>query len=137
MADISFEDAVERSVEMDPRYTAGAYDFVRDALHIAVKKYCNGDEARHVSGQELLEAVREFALKEYGPMAFTLLKLWGINRGIDVGYIVYNLIEVKYFGKSEGDSIDDFDGGYEFEPAFTMPYLPRRMQVPVINRRAA
>lgn len=128
MADISFEEAVKRSTLEDPRYQAGAYDFVRDALHLAVKKFCQGDDKQHVSGQQLLEGVRDHALKEYGPMALTLLNQWGVRRGSDVGCIVYNLISVGYFGKSEGDSLDDFDGGYEFADAFTTPFLPKRQK---------
>ena len=130
MADISFEEAVARSFKLDPRYQPGAYDFVREALHIAVKKFRGGDEAQHVSGRELLEGVREHALKEYGPMALTILNQWGLYRGIDVGTIVYNLITVGYFGKSDGDSLEDFDDGYEFEEAFTKPFLPKSRRAP-------
>jgi len=125
MADISFEEAVERSFKLDPRYQPGAYDFVREALHMAVKKYRGGDEMQHVSGKELLEGVREHALKEFGPMALTVLNQWGLHKGIDVGNIVYNLITVGYFGKNDGDSLEDFDGGYKFEDAFTQPFLPK------------
>lgn len=130
MADISFEEAVARSFQLDPRYQPGAYDFVREALHIAVKKFRGGDEAQHVSGRELLEGVREHALKEYGPMALTILNQWGLHRGIDVGNIVYNLITVGYFGKSDGDSLEDFDDGYCFEEAFTQPFLPKSRRSP-------
>ncbi len=126
MSDISFEEAVERSCRQDPRYQAGAYDFVREALHIAVKRYRGGDEAQHVTGKELLEGVRDYALKEFGPMALTILNLWGLHHGPDVGNIVYNLINVGYFGKSEGDSLEDFDGSYDFKVAFTQPFLPQR-----------
>lgn len=125
MADISFEAAVSRSVASDARYQPQAYDFVRDALHIAVKRFCAGDDKQHVSGQQLLDGVRDHALKEYGPMALTMLNLWGLRRGVDVGNIVYNLIQVGYFGKSEGDSLEDFDGGYDFDEAFTEPFLPK------------
>lgn len=125
MADISFEEAVARCAQNDPRYAGAAYDFVREALHVAVKKFCAGDEGQHVSGQQLLEGVRELALKDYGPMALTLLQQWGLRRGIDVGHIVYNLIQVGYFGKSDGDSLEDFDNGYCFEEAFTTPFLPK------------
>lgn len=128
MSDISFEEAVARSFQLDPRYQPGAYDFVREALHIAVKKFRGGDEAQHVSGKELLEGVREYALKEFGPMALTVLRQWGLHRGIDVGNIVYNLITVGYFGKSEGDSLEDFGGGYDFETAFMQPFLPKRQR---------
>ncbi len=125
MADTSFEDAVQHSLRQDSRYDAGAYEFVRESLHAAVKRFCNGDEGRHVGGQELLEGVREHALKEYGPMALFILHLWGVKEGLDVGNIVYNLIGAGYFGKSQGDSLDDFVGGYDFEEAFTKPFLPQ------------
>lgn len=128
MADISFEEAVERSIRLDPRFQAGAYEFVRDVLHTAVKKFRDGDEAQHVSGQELLEAMKDMALIEYGPMAKVVLNQWGLQKGDDVGSIVYNLIEVGYFGRSDGDTLEDFKGGYDFEEAFTRPFLPRSKQ---------
>jgi uncharacterized repeat protein (TIGR04138 family) len=137
MADITFEEAVQRSYQRDPRYLAGAYEFIRDALHIAVERYRGGDEAQHVSGQELLDGVRDLALKEFGPMALTILNTWGLYQGIDVGNVVYNLIEVGYFGRSEGDSLDDFTDGFEWEHAFSQPYLPKRLQVPAAPRKAA
>lgn len=124
MADISFEEAVGRSVDRDPRFHPAAYDFVRDALHVAVKKFRDGDEMKHVSGQELLEGVRDYALKEYGPMSLTVLQVWGIRKGLDVGHIVYNLIDAGYFGRSDGDSLQDFDNGFSFDRELTRPYLP-------------
>jgi uncharacterized repeat protein (TIGR04138 family) len=124
MADPTFDDAVRRCVLLDPRFQPSAYDFVRDALHIAVKRYRGGDDKKHVSGQELLEGVREHALKEYGPLAITILEQWGITKGVHVGEIVYNLIQVEYFGRSDGDSLEDFDNGYTFYDAFVVPYLP-------------
>ena len=121
---ISFEEAVEQAIERDPRYQPEAYAFVRDALHVAAKKFRGDSDDQHVTGQELLEGVREHALREFGPMAWFLLQEWGVLRGEDVGRIVYNLIECEYFGRNDGDSIEDFAGGYDFEEAFTQPFLP-------------
>jgi uncharacterized repeat protein (TIGR04138 family) len=137
MADITFEEAIQRAYERDPRYIAGAYEFVRDALHISVEKFRGGDEAQHVSGQELLEGVKELALKEFGPMALTILNTWGLYQGIDVGNIVYNLIEVGYFGRSDGDSLDDFSDGFDWEHAFAQPFLPKRLQSVIPSKKAA
>ncbi|MEZ5387624.1 MAG: hypothetical protein R3F13_19110 [Prosthecobacter sp.] len=125
MTSISFVDAVRRSIQNDPRYHPAAYELVRDALHIAAKKFReeNADD-QHVSGQELLAGFREHVLSEYGPMALMLLEQWGLKRGEDVGNIVYNLIDVGYFGKNDGDSLEDFAGGYEFASAFSEPFLP-------------
>ena len=124
MTSISFADAVRRSIQNDPRYHPAAYELVRDALHIAAKKFRdeNADD-QHVSGQELLAGFREHVLPEYGPMSNIILDQWGLQRGEDVGNIVYNLIDVGYFGKNDGDSLEDFAGGYDFATAFSEPFL--------------
>ncbi|MFN0075924.1 MAG: Minf_1886 family protein [Prosthecobacter sp.] len=125
MTSISFGEAVRRSIHQDPRYHPAAYELVRDALHIAAKKFRdeNADD-QHVSGQELLAGFRDHVLAEYGPMSSILLDQWGLQRGEDVGNIVYNLIEVGYFGRNDGDSLEDFAGGYAFTTAFSEPFLP-------------
>lgn len=125
MSDLPFHYAIHQAIEKDARYHPLAYEFVRDALHVAVKHFREGQEDQHVSGQEVLEGVRLHALAEYGPMALTILHEWGIREGGDVGNIVYNLIETSYFGKNEGDSLQDFHGGYDFEIAFNEPYQPK------------
>ncbi len=121
---ITFEEAVELAITLDPRFRPEAYAFVRDALHFAATKFRGDTKDKNVSGQELLEGLREHALREFGPMAWFLLQEWGVRRGEDVGSIVYNLIECAYFGRNDGDSIEDFAGGFDFEEAFTKPYLP-------------
>lgn len=125
MTSITFVDAVRRSIQNDPRYHPAAYELVRDALHVASKKFRDeNDEDQHVSGQELLEGFKDHVITEYGPLSLMLLESWGLRRGEDVGNIVYNLISVGYFGRNDGDSIGDFAGGYEFKTVFTDPFLP-------------
>ncbi|MBE7497942.1 MAG: hypothetical protein HS117_23615 [Verrucomicrobiaceae bacterium] len=121
---ISFAEAIHLCLEKDPRYHPAAYELVRDALHLACSKFRDGADDKHVSGQELLEGFREHVIHEFGPMSLTVLDEWGLSRGLDVGHIVYNLIDVGYFGKNEGDSLEDFDGGFAFSKAFTEPFLP-------------
>ncbi|MBN8422268.1 MAG: hypothetical protein J0L73_25360 [Verrucomicrobia bacterium] len=129
MTSISFVEAVRRSIHKDKRYQPAAYELVRDALHIAAKKFREEHaEDQHVSGQELLAGFRDHVLSEYGPMSFIILDQWGLRRGEDVGNIVYNLIDCGYFGKNDGDSIEDFAGGYDFEIAFTTPFLPASLR---------
>jgi uncharacterized repeat protein (TIGR04138 family) len=125
MSDLPFHIAIHQAVERDPRYHPHAYEFVRDALHAAVKHYREGQEDQHVSGQEVLEGVRLHALAEYGPMALTILTQWGLLRGEDVGNVVYNLIETGYFGRNDGDSLEDFSGGFDFNETFTRPFQPK------------
>jgi uncharacterized repeat protein (TIGR04138 family) len=125
MTSINFVDAVRRSSQNDPRYHPAAYELVRDSLHIASKKFRKeSDDDQHVTGQELLAGFREHVLAEYGPLSLMILDFCGLQRGEDVGNIVYNLISVGYFGKNENDSIEDFTGSYDFKTAFTDPFLP-------------
>jgi uncharacterized repeat protein (TIGR04138 family) len=123
--DPPFHIAITQAIANDPRYHPLAYEFVRDALHVAVKNFRKeGEQDQHVTGQEVLEGVRLHALSEYGPMALTVLNEWGLHCGEDVGNIVYNLIGTGYFGKNDGDSLEDFSGGFHFESALTEPFKP-------------
>ncbi len=82
------------------------------------------DKPRHVSGQELLDGLREFALEEFGPMAQTVLGGWGVRRTEDFGEIVFNLVEAGLLGKTDQDSRADFANGYDFDDAFRNPFRP-------------
>lgn len=127
MAKYDFESAVAAAIERDSRYHRDGYAFVRDALDHTLKKTRSqpGVHDRHVSGQEVLEGFRLLALEEFGPMALTVLNEWGLQRCEDVGQVVFNLIEQGVFGRSPTDSKEDFRGLYDFEKAFSEPFLPR------------
>ena len=51
---------------------------MREALDFTQKlagKPSKNDAPRHVSGQQLLEGIRDYALQEYGPMSLMVLAL--------------------------------------------------------------
>ncbi len=89
----------------DNRYALNAYGFVLDGL-----EYCRAalGRRRHVTGQELSRSLAEFAAKQFGPMACTVLKSCGVHATEDFGYIVYNLIDIKVLRKQESDTLRDF-----------------------------
>lgn len=128
MRRVRFDEAVNRILSSDRRYKADAYFFLRDALDHTVKDLRPDElvEHRHVSGKELLDGMREFALKELGSMSLPILRSWGLEKGEDVGQLVYNLIQVEAFGKSEDDDPSDFEGWISFEDAFRKPFQPSR-----------
>lgn len=123
-----FEEAVELVVEKDPTYDRGAYVFLRESLDFTVKNSSSrsGSDDRHVSGVELLNGFRDFALQEFGPMASTVLSEWRIRATSDVGAMVFNLVEVGAFGRTENDSPKDFEKVFDFEETFETPFLPSR-----------
>ena len=140
MQTVRFEEVVEKIVALDPRYHRDAYHFVREALDYTQKAIHKDDPSnatrrdRHVSGQQLLDGIRDFALAQFGPMVLTVFEEWGVRRGEDFGEIVSNLVENGngLFGRSERDSADDFKGGYDFEEAFKKPFLPSQEAVKVV-----
>lgn len=134
MKNVDVMEVLKQLTQRDPRYKLGGYFFVQEALSYTVKGLNKPAEgpARHVSGQELLEGMREFALKEFGPLAKRVLNEFGIYECLDFGHIVFLLVEVGLLGKTDEDSIDDFAGGYDFDEAFRLPYLPNDRQVEVL-----
>ena len=126
MHEITFDEALEQIRAKDLRFSRDAYQFVRDALDHTQKNVIkeNRGRLRHVSGQELLTGIREFALQQFGPMAITVLEEWGVKRCEDFGEIVFNMVDVGLLAKTEKDSRDDFRNGYDFQDAFRKPYLP-------------
>lgn len=127
MTDMPFEQTVEMICAQDPRYTADAYYFVREALDFTAKtlqKPARG-KGRHISGGELLDGLRRFALQEFGPMTKTVLNEWGILATEDFGEIVFNLVGSGKLGSTEEDKKEDFANGYNFHTAFVAPFEPK------------
>ena len=117
MQKIGFAEALDSIVASDTRYQREAYIFLRDALDFTTKqqKKAKGTTVRHVSGPELLEGVRQYALKEFGPMVITVFDSWGIHACENIGHMVFNLIGAGIFGKTDEDSIEDFKSVYDFQ----------------------
>jgi uncharacterized repeat protein (TIGR04138 family) len=125
----------------DRRYPIEAYAFLFEALNYAQKVLEMGSESpsepagarheeeqateRHVSGQELCEAIRRYALHQYGYMAKTVLNNWGIHSTSDFGEIVFNLIRVGQMRKTSTDQRKDFDDVYDFDTAFKQEFKIR------------
>ena len=126
MKKANFNEALAQILQEDKRYDENAYHFLREALDFTIKMLGKpqAGAARHVSGVELLEGVRQYALKEYGPVAQTVLGRWGIRRCEDIGEIVFNLVDKGVLGKTEEDKREDFAGGYDFDEAFRQPFRP-------------
>lgn len=114
---------VEELVRRDSRYALEAYDFVYAALahtqemlgRAAADAGREGREDRHVSPRELLQGIRDLALREFGLMARTVFRMWGIQRTDDFGEIVFNLIEAELMSKTPEDDKRDFQAVYDLD----------------------
>lgn len=130
MQAVNFEEVVEKIAAQDARYHRDAYYFLREALdhtqklHTKQRKAAPEATSRHVTGRELLDGIRQFALQQYGPMTFALLAEWGLHRCEDFGELVFNMVDHRLLGKTETDTREDFKGGYDFAEAFVQPFKP-------------
>jgi uncharacterized repeat protein (TIGR04138 family) len=126
MQEVNFDEALEKILAKDSRYSRDAYIFVREALEYTQKMIHrdNPGKTSHVTGQELLEGIRQYALNQFGPMVTTVLEDWGIQKGSDFGEIVFSMVEIGLLAKTETDSRADFVGCYDFDDAFRKPFRP-------------
>lgn len=114
----------------DRRYHFDAYVFVFEALRYAQEKLGLGAEyspgssegedepERHVTGQQLCEAMRRYAHEQFGYLSKQVLNHWGITSTSDFGEIVFNLIEIGQMRKTPEDRREDFDDVFDFDEAF-------------------
>lgn len=109
----------------DPRFKREAYDFVLRALDYTMRSMNRGGRTgleKHITGQELLEGVRELAQREFGLLARAVLESWGVHKTEDVGEIVFNLIDHQLLNRQDTDTRDDFRDGYDFEQVFEQDF---------------
>jgi len=136
----------EELLRQDRRYKFEAYEFVSLALRYGhetlgmgtapaataegeneptLSGEAMGDEPpveRHMTGQELCEAVRLYALEQFGHMAKCVLDSWGVRTTGDLGEIVFNLIRIGKMSKTDQDRREDFENVYDFDKALTVDF---------------
>jgi uncharacterized repeat protein (TIGR04138 family) len=118
----------------DRRYKLDGYQFVRSGLEYAqeVLELGRAEDAtlpegevrriRHVTGQDLSQALKQYAHHQYGFLAKLVLADWGIRTTSDFGEIVYNLIKIGEMTKSPEDRREDFDDVFDFEQALVRDF---------------
>jgi uncharacterized repeat protein (TIGR04138 family) len=117
----------------DRRYHRDAYFFVFEALRYAQEHMRLGQPSsdaaedepeRHVTGQQLCEAIRRYAVQQYGLMAKSVLNEWGVRSTNDFGEIVFNLIDIGQMRKTETDRREDFDNVFDFDAGLRDAFVP-------------
>jgi uncharacterized repeat protein (TIGR04138 family) len=120
LAPMTAAERFHRVLESDPRYDPEAYNFLYEALDYTIKNVVSNKNrtSQHVTGQELLEGIRRFAIEQFGCLARAVLETWGIRRTDDFGDMVFNLVAQDLMGKQDSDSKVDFQRVYDFEDVF-------------------
>jgi uncharacterized repeat protein (TIGR04138 family) len=117
-----------------PRYPYEAYEFVfaglnytQQSLGRIPKELEHAEHAEpapqyHVTGRELLEGIRELALREFGMMARVVFRMWGVENTVDFGRMVFNLVEAGLMSKTDEDSLADFENVYDLDRALVQGF---------------
>lgn len=110
------------------RYHPQAYLFITEALRLTQEllgreSQEDGDEpSSHITGRELLDGVRVLGLRQFGMLAPSVFKSWGIHTTEDFGHIVFELVERGELRKTDRDQLSDFRDVYSFEHVFCDEY---------------
>jgi len=115
--DANFFRKIEEIANKDSRYKPDAYEFVMQALWFTQKKL---KQSGHVSGRQLLDGIRKFAIRQYGPMAKTVFGHWGVRVTADFGEIVFNMVDAGLMRSTEEDKKSDFEDVYDFDVALNV-----------------
>src|SRR4051794_32106621 len=104
----------------DPRYAYEAYEFIFKALdhaqatlgqRVAAKggEPAQGEQpVQNIKSQDLLDGIRSLALQEFGLMAQTVFRMWGVTSTEDFGRVVFNLVGAGLITKTDDETLDDF-----------------------------
>jgi uncharacterized repeat protein (TIGR04138 family) len=124
---------IVKLLKEDRRYKIDAYAFVFEALNYAHTRLGMGTERpseehedegeegesreveKHLTGRQLCEAIRQYALEQYGLMAKCVLNSWGVKSTSDFGEIVFNLIGIGQMRKTPEDRREDFNDVFDFD----------------------
>ena len=114
-----FRRAINEVRKKDNRYEIEAYHFIFEALNHTLSKI---GQRRHISGKELLEGIKDLAIKEFGYMSRIVFERWGVESTEDFGQMVFNLVDSGLMGKTDTDTIEDFKDVYDFKKVFEDSY---------------
>lgn len=111
------------------KFHPNSYQFIFNALRYTQQmlgknppRHAEEEEEAHITGQQLLEGIRQLALERYGLLAKTVFRQWNITCTEDFGKIVFELVDRGEMRKTDEDSLDDFRNIFEFDAALDRAY---------------
>lgn len=117
---MAFRDGIMDRIRLrEPRFDEHAYLFVLAAL-----EYCQQrlTERRHITGRELALACRDLARERFGVIARLVLDHWGVRSTLDIGDVVFTLVDLGLLMSQPTDTREEFGGVYDFDQAFEREY---------------
>ncbi|MEM6393378.1 MAG: Minf_1886 family protein [Planctomycetota bacterium] len=126
---------VLRKLAAESGYPVDAYHFVQRGLDYTVRSIHGeldeddlepvapvtddpSEHPRHVTGKQLCQGLRSYAIQEYGLLARPVLGRWRVRSCEDFGRMVFAMVDHGLMHKTDHDTIEDFRGVFDFASAF-------------------
>ncbi|MEM6551988.1 MAG: Minf_1886 family protein [Planctomycetota bacterium] len=126
---------VLRKLAAESGYPVDAYHFVQRGLDFTVRSIHGeldeddvepvappaddpSEHPRHVTGRQLCQGLRSYAIQEYGLLARPVLGRWRVRSCEDFGRMVFAMVDHGLMHKTDHDTIEDFRGVFDFASAF-------------------
>jgi uncharacterized repeat protein (TIGR04138 family) len=120
------EKTLQEIVDEVGRFPIEAFLFLEQGLGFSVNlvhgEKVDPDISRHITGPQLCEGLREYALAQWGMLARVVLARWGITSTLDFGRIVFAMVDGCRMQKTDTDTIEDFRNVFDFKSAFDGSY---------------
>jgi len=115
-----FLQQIESIAETHGSFRPEAYRFVLEALDRAMT---DREREIHVSGEILLESIKDLGRDRFGVMATDVFAAWGVRSTLDFGRCVFHMVDAGLLSKRDEDSLRDFIDKFDFRQAFEEDYF--------------
>lgn len=129
MDEMDFKKRVEEIIAVDSHYPLVAYEFINAAVTFTINRSIDDNDTNshivhcHISASELLDGIAAFATQQFGPMAWDVLRCWRLQTPIDVGRVVFNMINHQLLSRSDDDQEADFNLEYDLKVKLQPPSM--------------
>jgi uncharacterized repeat protein (TIGR04138 family) len=102
VTELAFREGIMDQIRLrEQRFDERAYLFVLSSLEHSQTRLT---ERRHISGPELAHSCRDLALHRFGVTARLVLEHWGVRSTMDIGDIVFTLVDLGLLISQPQDS---------------------------------
>lgn len=112
-----FQAKLDDLARRDGRYAYEAYEFIFAALAHAQEQLgrptAGAVEHDDITARQLLDAIRDLAVREFGLLAATVFRHWGVRRTDDFGELVANLASAGLMSLTDDDDRADFRDAFD------------------------
>lgn len=125
---MDFQETLQQILAQHSEYKPDAYRYIYAVTTPAtddeeLDKPDTQSHPKHLSAQMLYQALCKRALKDFGPLAATVFRVWGLCTPQDIGRATYYMVDAGILCKQPHESAADFDTLPPLMPILRTPYL--------------